>query len=470
MKDLKGNIKVPPNFGNWVKKRRIKLGMPLQKQLINRANIGERTIKNIESGKKFLFHYQILVELARALDIDFDVMLRLIEDDNLEIFDEGKEKWIFKNIYDVCIKIDEKTIELFRNIRSSMNSQYFYDSFKDLLSYELEQMLDVELNEFFSIHTKQDILEFIVDTIPSPKLIINVDDSFDKIVYEFDDIKYSVDEPKLLWPCSCQTSSPQKCRIHSSIYGEILSKMMDNDLIEIKWNNYSFLWINSKSLWPPSIDSFNFLETIFLLHSQRRKKYSSILDIGCGTGFLGIISAIHFNASEVHLSDWTCTSYLFSIINYYRNNLSKKINLYYLMGMDYHWINYFEKKMYDLILCNPPYLPIPERFSKLRAMHTVAGTDLLSKVIVEGTQYGENIFIQFSNLANTDIEELIENRKHEINFNEVKNSTIKVPFRVRIALENAEYIKWLIDNGLEVRKDSPYLYYHNISMLNLKKV
>lgn len=194
------------------------------------------------------------------------------------------------------------------------------------------------------------------------------------------------------------------------------------------------------------------------------------MDIGCGTGFLGLISADHFNAKEVHLTDWTCTSYLFTIINYYKNNLSKKMNLHYLIGMDFHWINYFKEKIFDLILCNPPYLPIPERFSELRAMHTVAGTDLLSKVISEGTQYGSSIFIQYSNLANVDIDSIIENKKHKTRIEEVTNSRITVPFRVRIALENNEYIKWLTSNGLEIRKDSPYLYFHNISMLNIKKV
>lgn len=271
MDTVKGNIKVPQNFGKWVKRRRTQLGMPQQKQLIYRANVSERTIKNIESGKRFFFQYPILMELAKALDIDFDVMLRLIENDNLETFDENMEKWIFKNVYDVCIKVDEKIIELFRNIRSSVNSKYFYDTFKDLLSYELKQMLDVELEEFFSIHKKQDILDFIVDTIPTPKLIIRVDDNFENIVYEFNGIRYSVDKPQLLWPCSCKTSTPQNCKIHSSNHGEKLSKLMDDEFIEIKWKNYSFLWKNCKSLWPPSIDSFNFLETIFLLHNQSKK-------------------------------------------------------------------------------------------------------------------------------------------------------------------------------------------------------
>lgn len=470
MKVLKGNIKVPQNFGKWVKRRRTKLGMPLQKQLIYRANVGERTIKNIESGKKFLFQYPILMELAKVLEIDFEVMLRLIENDDLETFDENMGKWIFKNIYDVCTNVDEKIIELFRNVRGSVNSQQFYDTFKDLLSYKLKQMLDVELEEFFSTHKKPDILEFIVDTIPTPKLIINVDDNFENIVYEFDGTMYSVNKPQLLWPCSCKTSTPQNCKIHSSIHGEKLSKLIENEFIEIKWKNYSFLWVNCKSLWPPSIDSFNFLETIFLKHNQSKMRYSSVLDIGCGTGFLGLISADYFNAKEIHLSDWTCVSYLFSIINYYKNNLFKKMDLYFLIGMDFHWINYFEEKLFDLILCNPPYLPIPEEFSELRAMHTVAGTDLLSKVISEGSQYGSNIFIQYSNIADVDIDSIVENKKREIRIEEVQNSSITVPFRVRIALENKEYIKWLASNGLIEKKDSPYLYFHNISIFNVKKI
>ena len=86
MNKSKANISVPPNFGLWVKNQRRILGLT-QKELIAKLHPfpSARTIKNIESGKKFVFREGTLISLADGLEIDITEMMQIIEHDSITL-------------------------------------------------------------------------------------------------------------------------------------------------------------------------------------------------------------------------------------------------------------------------------------------------------------------------------------------------------------------------------------------------
>lgn len=129
------------------------------------------------------------------------------------------------------------------------------------------------------------------------------------------------------------------------------------------------------------------------------------------------------------------------------------------LGLHTNWINSSRKTAYDVVVCNPPYLPILKGFEDLAPESTVAGTDLLSWVICHGRSLGVRVYIQFSDLAESEAQEaekisgakLIPVGEQQI-----------VPFRVRIALERPNYMKAFVGRGLIHQEDSPYRYWHRI--------
>lgn len=124
----------------------------------------------------------------------------------------------------------------------------------------------------------------------------------------------------------------------------------------IEENDKEFLEIYNYKL---QIDETNYIPKAGLLFEEILKNRADgkrVLDLGCGQmGILGLI-ALHYGAKEI-LSvdvDERCTKWLSTII---QENGIKNISV--LNSDMFSGIN--EKDKFDLILSNPPHMPMKER-------------------------------------------------------------------------------------------------------------
>jgi 23S rRNA (guanine1835-N2)-methyltransferase len=87
----------------------------------------------------------------------------------------------------------------------------------------------------------------------------------------------------------------------------------------------------------------------FLLENMPRGDYSSILDLGCANGVIGIKAKLVFPKAQIIFSDESAMALESAKINYQN---------YFNDEAQFHWTNCFEegeKDSLDLVLCNPPF-------------------------------------------------------------------------------------------------------------------
>lgn len=121
------------------------------------------------------------------------------------------------------------------------------------------------------------------------------------------------------------------------------------------------------------------------------KEPNTILDLCCGSGCLGILAALHFPASEVHLSDIDSKALEVAQNNIRRYNLAERVTP--VLSDVYAQL---PTQTYDIILSNPPYVPIGEQSSLPGEFHHEPshalfagfdGLDIAKKILPNAAQY-----------------------------------------------------------------------------------
>lgn len=100
-------------------------------------------------------------------------------------------------------------------------------------------------------------------------------------------------------------------------------------------------------VYPPGEDSYLLLES--LNHSLSAKP-ASVLDLCCGTGIAGIFAKKMFPGASVVCSDISTAALCTAKSNAGANGLELEFSRSDMFSS-------FKGKRFDLILCNPPYLP-----------------------------------------------------------------------------------------------------------------
>lgn len=372
-------------------------------------------------------------------------------------------------------KIDNKILKKVRSLNIEklkpvgLSDQYnaFLRKFSKRKNIRIEYILKLfNSNNFKPIISNE--VDFTVNIEKELKEIILQDHKGHKIV---------IKNPKLMWECSCNGNIKKnynRCPIHKNFHSfkdaKEFSENFSSGLVKIKYDNIEVFWKSEKDLWPPSIDTFNL---IMDLKSQGydKKTIESVVDIGAGTGFLGIWLAKNNNKiKQVHFSDWLLIPLFFSYTNSIHNITDTETQ--YLLGLNSSWLPLdYSKKInkYDLVICNPPYLP-ELGFNDLTKESTVAGTQLLKSIIKYGLNIGKEVIISFSELVLP--EALSAADSVGINLNQCKiGEQHTVPFRVPIALKRKEYMnKLLNERSLIENPKSEFRYWHKINTYSLKRL
>ena len=193
------------------------------------------------------------------------------------------------------------------------------------------------------------------------------------------------------------------------------------------------------------------------------QKLESVLDLGTGTGFLGIsIASRNPHVNRLDVSDWLWLPLVYSATNWQRNKSNRDVSFATHLGILDNWVGEGKKRaFYDVVVCNPPYLPLVDNFPVLAQEHTVAGTKLLEWVIVNSRALGRRVFVHFSDVARP--------KAHRASSDAgVKLTQLgeerRIPFRVRHALKIPEYMQVLQkrERGLEYRPHARHKYWHTV--------
>jgi len=282
------------------------------------------------------------------------------------------------------------------------------------------------------------------------------EENFQKIISELEEEKIEkrmlcrVNKPKLLWDPLYLKSSP---------YYNLIRSLFGKNTI-IKYLNVYILW--NGRVWPPSIDSL-LLAKILKEQSYFKKPMKSIIDMGCGTGFLGILLAknnvfIH----KIYAIDISEESLLSTTLNAQINKIdSKKLKI---IRSD-SFSNVPKNIKVDLIVCNPPYIPIFSGKNKNYRFASFSGTKLLEDIIRYSGYFTKEIVFLYSSVSLhvvNNVNSEVKIKKREILLRK------ELPFRVPLVLRDSDWVNYLVKMGglreKEILKEEQdeYRFWHTI--------
>jgi len=302
------------------------------------------------------------------------------------------------------------------------------------------------------------------------------DDGLSKCTLRHGDYELALNNPLLLWECSCKVpedyiNAGKPCRIHSEgEAGKIIGEVFGKKFTEIKYNDVGVLWLDEEPLWPPAIDSI-FMAKILKEKGYGGRMVGNVLDIGCGTGFLGIFFAkINSHVKESYFSDLFLTPLLMTKLNWELNfdcGKEKSIKLF----LSDHYMNIPSQEIppsgFDMVICNPPYLPALDFVGVDRIYREagVSGTRLLENVVMETKKYGKELVIGCSSLAMEEFNKAVKNAKST---KELLGSR-EIPFRIPQAFKYEDFMGKLVASGRIKQKDEgSFKYFHTFHVFKIR--
>lgn len=219
----------------------------------------------------------------------------------------------------------------------------------------------------------------------------------------------------------------------------------------IEYDGISTFWDSSHTnVWAPSIDTILFAKALKKL-LKSRKDFKRIIEIGCGSGFL----------SKYLLRKSKVKSILVNDINPYAikcamDNIKDEGASFYVGD----GIKKIKNSKFDLIICNPPYVPRPKAFGG----SPYEGIDLLYMLVHQGQKYLNKKGILITNISSL-CWDIILKEKPSMKFKILEK--MKVPLKVNNILNNKEWLEYLKKRGLKKNYKNGYEYWHEIRVIML---
>jgi hypothetical protein len=383
--------------------------------------------------------------------------------------DDGNIGESFDSLARLLSEIDQTVIPAINSMVSEEPEfEEVQETLLDLLDIRLQKKSQNQLNLIDlskRLHNPA-TRERLSSTIPQTALTVHVRSDLSQIIFQLEGEKpLVVDAPELFWDCHCFTPVDRKktfrCPIHKPD-PELANKVRHhfiNDLIRISHREVDILWRYGPELFPPSIDSFHMLSDV-MNHGGVRHPTESVLDIGSGTGFLGILFSLYnHTVNKLTLNDWLLTPMLYGLTNWEINvdsNRACEVRSFLHVATPPPKP---PKRRYDVVLCNPPYLPLIAGYKKIGKLSTVSGTDLLEYVIQNARSLGKRVYLQFSNLARNAVKSTLEKTPVRL---EPIGPERRTPFRLEAVWEHKDYIKALEEHGLETDLGERHPFWHKI--------
>lgn len=282
------------------------------------------------------------------------------------------------------------------------------------------------------------------------RLVLDVDKGGDSISFRTTDGQDlgEVSEPRLLW---------DREKIRDLEHSDIIKDLFGEETL-IRYDGLEFTW--SDPIFPPAIDNYHLLEALDE-EGYFDREYDRILDIGCGTGFLGIL----FCRKAQGVGEAVLTDIHTHAVDLAKKNAKQNdVNPTFRCGPGW---NPIETPGFDLALLNPPYIPRPPEGSSgldglpdPRFRLQYAGwldTDGLIPEIVRGAPDYDvaSLVLVYPNFRETEVEQAIEETGTRLRI----LSTHWTPMRIPPIASDEGWVNHLVDLGLEEWSENEFYDY-----------
>ncbi len=235
-------------------------------------------------------------------------------------------------------------------------------------------------------------------------------------------------------------------------------RITEYDGVECAWDPAKY-----RRVWCPSIDTLLFAKGLRkLLH----KKISAIVDIGCGSGFLGKYALIKILAqkglvSKLHFIDIDPGAIKCAMDNLADIKLPRQTFVSYSIG-DRDHIKLDEK--YDLLICNPPYVPRPRTVST----NPYEGLFLIRELCQKAEDFmrSDSILVtNISSLCAKKVKPWLDKRFHWRILVSKKVPLKVMPIVTGLTKQSKTWLKYLLKNTELEKSQRDYKYWHKINII-----
>jgi len=205
-------------------------------------------------------------------------------------------------------------------------------------------------------------------------------------------------------------------------------------------------------VWGPSIDTLLFCKALKKLNLNN---FKTAVELGCGSGFISKYLLNNSKIKRIDLIDLNPHATRCA-----KNNINDARAKFYTGNA----IDLIRGKKYDLIICNPPYIPRPKSIDD----NPYEGITLLHFLITNAKNLlNKNgvIITNISTLCEHLTTPLIKNSNVKVKFLEI----LEVPLKVYNVLNNTEWMNYLLKKGLKKQVKKGYEYWHTIKIVQIKK-
>jgi len=426
------------------------------------AGVSTHTLRNVENPDLASSRVQrkTLIGYAKALGVPLEQVLNIIHSE-APVSRDPESQHQFSALLRMARRVDGELIRVIREL--TLEESELISTYASLRRGIVAEHQFESLRKIQEMDTKQ-LLSVLAQSIPNSDLRIQIRSPFREVEYSCEGASFRIVNPLLLWDCHCQAPggsfTPRTCPIHKhDAAAEVSKRFGSGDVLLVHAGN-KFLWRDEAELWPPSVDSFRMLQDL-RAEGVPSDTVRSLLDLGSGTGFLGISLALASPKLEVlAFSDWLYVPLLYSLANWAANQSRRSyVNVSAHLGVFTSGLDKLQLP-YDLVICAPPYLPILPDFRTLAWSGTVAGTDLLCHVIRNAKRIGREVYVLISDLAWPEAKTAASSAGMTL---QPIGKTRLIPFRVPYALSNQDYMNALVKD-LRITDDAKkrHRYWHSV--------
>ncbi len=204
------------------------------------------------------------------------------------------------------------------------------------------------------------------------------------------------------------------------------------------------------SVWCPSIDTVLFARGLKKLFAKR-KKFNKVIEIGTGSGFLSkFILEKNKEVKTIVVNDLNNFA-----VDCAKDNIKDKRAILHTGD----GIKKLNVDKYDLIICNPPYIPRPKSIDET----PYEGVSLLYDLIHNYKKYLNKNGILITNISSL-CESIVIDKS--LKFNVIDK--MEVPLKVNNVLNNKNWIKYLESKGLKKQFKEGYEYWQTLKIVVLE--
>lgn len=196
------------------------------------------------------------------------------------------------------------------------------------------------------------------------------------------------------------------------LYKSSLEALKENKPIQYVIGNVNFYGIKfivNKNVLIPRFETEELVEQVVEYTKDLNKDKIKILDLGCGSGAIGLTLKSILKDSEVTLTDISKDALEIAKLN--ANNLNLDVTF-----IESDWFSNVKLEKYDIIVSNPPYIRTDEEIEEIVKKNEpslalyggVDGLDCYRKILANIKQYLNNKFLIAFEIGESQKEEIYD--------------------------------------------------------------